>query len=179
MKNILEFLPLSLFLILARTTDTSVPENWNIPFYAGGLAALVCIVFCLSQRTMFKRIMLGINLYLLSGGLALITHQWWLNNLYGNLQASGMLLWVVGIGVVTLAVSPGGFVGVVCEDKMKVKQYSLYLLIASICAFLLSFWFRGGDRLLAEIIPFVTLFMVQNSLQAKLTSENELGSDSA
>lgn len=94
MLTILEVLPLSVFLLYIRNIDTQNLENWEAPFVLTGLLALVVIILFLYRKLLFNRIFLGINVYLLSGGLAFVAHQWWLNRIYNNLQASGMLLWV-------------------------------------------------------------------------------------
>ena len=109
--------------------------------------------------------------YLFSGGLAFITHQWWLNEAYGQLQASGMILWIIIIGVISTLVSPSGFLGVNFSDTTNVKKFSGYMIAVSLCAFIISYTFRG-NRLFSETIPFVGLFVGQAILKKKAEIPN-------
>lgn len=92
MIKLVEAVPLTVFLIFLRVMDTSVPENWRLPFIVCGVAAVGVVGVFLYKKMVFNRVLLGINLYLISGGLAFVTRQWWLNRIYNDLGASGMLL---------------------------------------------------------------------------------------
>lgn len=166
----LEALPLSIFLIFLRYFDTAIAQSWKAAFIGSGLAAVISILYGFHEKMIFNRVLLGINLYLISGGIAVITHQWWLNTLYYNLQASGILAWVFLVGLVSLGVSPRGFIGVDDLDRKKVYQLSLYLLLVSAVALLISFGFRG-NRMLSEVIPFVMLFVAGNRLKIGLAGK--------
>ncbi len=171
MLNILEAVPLIVFLISVSFIDTTVPMNWQGPFVLSGSVALSVILIFLYKKLLLNRIFLGINLYLFSGGLAFITHQWWLNRIYDSLQASGILIWVIGVGVITTLISPKGFIGIESPEKNNMKKYSFFLLTASVIAFAVSFGFQG-NRILSESIPFVGLFLVHGSLKARLTENS-------
>ena len=170
MFSILEAVPFSIFLAYIRSIDTSVPANWKGPFLAAGLAAAVVMGILVYRKNTMNRIFLGMNLYLATGALAFLTGMWWVNNMYDTLQASGVLLWVIGVGIATTLASPAGFLGVTSPDKRKARTYSAYFLAASVCAFLVSFGFRG-TMLFSEIIPFMGLFMIQAALKARLSPE--------
>jgi ABC-type uncharacterized transport system permease subunit len=81
MLNILEALPLSVFLISLKFIDKADPGAWEAPFVLSGLSALAIIFVFFYKKLVLNRIFLGINLYLISGGLAIITHQWWVNRI--------------------------------------------------------------------------------------------------
>ncbi|MCP4116369.1 MAG: hypothetical protein GY737_13360 [Desulfobacteraceae bacterium] len=163
-----EFLPLTLFLLLARSMDTSVPENWKLPFVAAGGPSLLVTLVMLLKRMPLNRIFLGINLYLASGALAFITRQWWLNQLYDRLQASGMLAWVCLVGVITTLAAPRGFINSPCPGKERILRFSIYLLCFSLAAFAVSFGFQG-NRVMSEMVPFMGLFTIQAVLQSRLS----------
>ncbi len=167
--KLLEILPLVVFVALIRDMDRSIVQNWETPFIVSGLVALISILGVFFQKKIFNRVLLGLNLYLLTGGIALITHQWWLNNLYGRFQGSGMLAWVILVGLVSMVASPRGFIGLDCPDAKQVKVFSLYLLLVSMGACLISFGFQGNP-LLSEVIPFTGLFVIQARLKSRLTS---------
>ena len=115
---------------------------------------------------------MGVNLYLFSGGIAFLTHQWWLNRLYNDLQASGMLLWVTMTGIASLYLGSRGFIGVDSPDKKAVKKLSVYLLLFSVCAFAISYRFRGSS-ILSEAVPFAGLFILQSSFKARLAAKSQ------
>lgn len=162
--SIAEFLPLTVFLVSRRVMDAGEPLQWQATFHLGGLLGLGLICLCLAKKMTMNRILLGINLYLISGSLAFVTGQYWLNDLYEQLRASGMLLWVGATGVVTLCFSPAGFIG--NAEAFDVKKRSSRLLLATAAAFALSFFFRGNP-LFSEVIPFACLFMAQIALSPK------------
>lgn len=171
MIKLLEAVPLSVFLLYIRNIDADIPQNWEAPYIVSGLVAIAVTASFLYKKRMLNRIFLGINIYLVSGGVAFITHQWWLNRIYGDLQASGLLLWIIIAGIVTALFSPKGFIGVDSSDKKSIKKYSYYLLLFSVGAFTISFGFRD-NRLLSEIVPFIGLFLIQKSLKEKLIEKN-------
>ena len=171
MINILEAVPLSVFLLYIRNINADIPQNWDVPFIVSGLVAIAVTASFLYKKRLLNRIFLGINIYLASGGVAFITHQWWLNRIYGDLQASGLLLWIIITGIVTALFSPKGFIGEDSSDKKSIKKYSYYLLLFSVGAFSISFGFRD-NRLLSEIVPFIGLFLIQKSLKEKLVEKN-------
>ncbi|MDD9301228.1 MAG: hypothetical protein HUK40_02340 [Desulfobacter sp.] len=169
MLNFMEAVPLSVFLVYIRYIDASIPGNWKLPFIVSGIAALVLIFVWFLKKRGMNPLFLGINLYLLSGAMAFIGHQWWLPRIYNDLEASGMLLWIIVVGIFTTLLSPGGFVGTPCSCKNRIRKYSVYLLMAACVGFGLSWGFQG-DKLLSEIIPFAGLFFIQNRLKYRLNT---------
>ncbi len=165
--KLFEMVPFSIFILYIRYIDMDTAQDWNLPFFISGIAAFAAIILLIVNKTIFNRLFLGLNLYLISGALAIITHQFWLNKIYGELQAAGVLAWVVIVGFVYLLFSSQGFIGVYSTDKQSIKKLSLCLLFTSICAFSLSLTFRG-DRVLSEIIPFTLIFFMQYILKNKI-----------
>ncbi|MBU1045214.1 MAG: hypothetical protein KJ915_12550 [Candidatus Omnitrophica bacterium] len=163
MKNS-EAIPLSIFVVYTRFIDSPIIENWKYPFLVSGLAALIVIISVLRRKIIFDRILLGVNLYLISGALAFITHKWWLYNLYYQLQASGMIVWIIATGIVTVSLNSKGFIGVDSSDINSIKKYSGYLLLICVFAFAFSFWLRT-NILLSGFLPFTCLFLVQKSFK--------------
>lgn len=165
--SIIEALPLTIFLAYIRRIDTQVPQNFEAPFVAGAFAAIAVINFSIYKKNRLDRILLGVNLYLISGGLAFITHQGWLNNLYGQLHVSGVILWIVVVGIGFTLFSPAGFIGKTSSDTQGIKKYSFYMLSAAVVMFAVSFLFRG-NILVSEIAPFIVLFVLQKTFREKL-----------
>ena len=58
MLNILEAVPLSVFLISVSFIDKAIPMNWEGPFVLSGLSALVAIFVFLYRKKPLNRIFL-------------------------------------------------------------------------------------------------------------------------
>ena len=170
--RIFEAIPLSVFLFYIRFVDAKNLQNWQSTFIVCGLVSFLIIILFLYRKILFNRILLGINIYLLCGGIAFITNQWWLLEIYDNLQASGMLVWIIIIGIVSISLSSRGFIGVQALDIKSVKKFSLYLLLFSLCAFIISFGFRG-NRILSEILPFIALYVIQSLFKNRFAEKNQ------
>ncbi|MGL1931173.1 MAG: hypothetical protein OCC45_05380 [Desulfotalea sp.] len=165
--RVFEFAPLSFFLFYIRFVNIETSEGWDTPFLVSGILAFISIIVFLTTKNILNRLFLGINLYFISGALAIITNQWWLNKIYGDLHASGMLAWIVVVGILSYAVTPYGFIGVDTPDKKSMKQNSLILLVTSVVAFFISFYSKES-QLFGEMIPFVILFSTNYYLQKRI-----------
>ena len=165
--RVMEALPLPVFLLYAALIDQSIPHNWLGPFLASSSIAIFTTTILLFNKVSLNRLILGISLYLIIGCLALLTNHTWLNQMYGILKASGMLVSIIIVGVVSLLVSPAGFIGVLSTDRKKVIMFSLYLLLVALIAFLLSFSLQG-NKWLSEVIPFIGLFAIQGLLRFQM-----------
>ncbi len=172
MISVLEILPVAVFVLYLRIIDTSIPLNFQEPFVAAGALALVSfLVLGIKKKTM-NRIFLGINIYLFTGGAAFITGFWWLALLYKNLQAAGMMAWIIITGFMAILFSSKGFIGADSPDKKLVTLFSFYLLFWSIVAFFISYLFRS-NKILSELIPFMALFSIQKILIQKFRGKNQ------
>ena len=166
--RVMEALPLPVFLLYAAVIDQSIPQNWLGPFVASSSIAILTTTILLFNKVLLNRLVIGITLYLIIGSLALLTNHTWLNQMYEKLEASGMLASIIIVGVVSLLVSPAGFIGVVSPDRKKVFKFSLYLLLVALIAFSLSFYLQG-NKLYSEVIPFIGLFVIQGLLRSRMT----------
>ena len=169
MHRFLEAIPITIFLAYLRAIDTQVPGSFNSPFVISGMAAALLILFFLYKKRPFDRLFLGINLYLICGGVAFITHQYWLNMFYEHLQASGLFLWMIAVGGACTLFSARGFVGVVSSDINLVKNSSCFLLMGTISGFAVLLFFRA-NKLFPEFIPFICLFLLQDYLRNRLVA---------
>lgn len=172
MIRFIEAIPITIFLTCIRSIDTQVPGNFIPPFVISSVAAVILIFFFMYKKMTLNRLFLGINLYLISGGLAFITHQYWLNNIYDQMQASGVILWIIVVGGSATIFSPGGFVGAVSSDTNTNKKYSVLLLLCTFIAFTVSLILRN-NKLFPEFIPFLCLFLLQDYLKDKLAAAQQ------
>ena len=104
--KMLEAMPLLVFLTFVSLTEPETPLDWTLPYVASSLTAVVVVFTLIFHRILFNPIFIGINCYLITGAIGLVFNYTWLNQLYGYLQASGMLAWVVIVGFVFLIYNP-------------------------------------------------------------------------
>ena len=165
--GIIEAIPLPIFLIYAGFIDQSIPQNWQGPYLTSSVAALLTTTLLILNKVPLNRLIIGINVYLITGSFILVTEQVWLNQLYGKMEAAGMLAVIIIVGVVSLLLSPAGFIGIKSQDRKKVIMFSLYLLVVAQVAFLVSFYFQG-NKMYSEYVPFIALFAIQGILKSKM-----------
>jgi len=164
----LESLPLAIFLVFAELVYRGILHDWLITYTASSFAALITTIILIDNKVSLNRLFIGINLYLYSGLYGLITDQMWLNELYGRMGASGMLAWIILVAVISLILSPTGFIGVKNPNRTKGIIFSFMLLLIALMAFLFSYYFQGSGRLFSDFIPFVLLFTALNVFKSKL-----------
>ena len=164
---LLQGLPTAIFLVILRLSPPKTATDWQMPFIIAAATAVGVTVFLILKKEPLNRLCLGMNLHLATGGLAFITHQFWLNAVYDQLRASGMLLWITGVGVVTTLCTAQGFVGRAHPDRGRVAKYSWILVAAALLAAAVSYAF-AGNRLMSQIIPFTGLFIIQGVLKNRL-----------
>ena len=88
---LVQFLPLSLFATYAFWHGTPTNDRWVEAFKLGAVAAAIQLAIVLPRRQPADRLILAANLYLLAGGLAAFTRQWWFLGWYGLVGPSGIL----------------------------------------------------------------------------------------
>ena len=165
--SLIEATPLPIFLFFSAFIDQSINQNWQGPFVASSIVAILTTTVLLWNRIRLNRLFIGINLYLLIGTVALLTHHVWLNHMYEILKASGMLAGILIVGTCSLLFSPAGFIGISSQDRKQVIIFSLYLLLITGIAFLFSLYFQG-NKILSQFIPFIALFSAQRKLQTSM-----------
>ncbi|OBQ45993.1 hypothetical protein [Halodesulfovibrio spirochaetisodalis] len=165
MERLLEFIPLALFLTAMRTIPTSYEHYWLLTYGMSALAAAACIGFKLVTRSFQNKILLGINGYVISGALAIVSGQFWLMELYSTLQSAAMLLWIMGAGIYGLLFS--AWFPAVFSDTKQTSLYGAIMALLTAGSFGLAFMYPDS-RLLSETIPFSTLFIAHYVLTARL-----------
>jgi intracellular septation protein A len=172
-SNFIESVPLIVFLLFYKFTDPVLPHDWAAPYLAGAVAGVLIMIFLRVTGSSLNPIFIGINIYFVSGFLGLMFEQTWLIQLYRTLRASGMLAWIVISGVVSICLSPTGFIGIASKHKHLVNAYSVYLLVVAIGACLLAYWFRT-NHLFSETVPFALLFLGYGILKMRIAAKIDL-----
>ena len=110
--GIVEAIPLPIFLIYAGLIDQSIPQNRQGPYLTSSIAALRTTTLLILSRVPLNRLIIAINVYLITGSFILLTKQVWLNQLYRKNEAAGMLAVIIIVCVISLLLSPAGFIGI-------------------------------------------------------------------
>lgn len=160
---LIQFIPLSLFATYAFWNGAPDEHRWEIAFKLASIAALIQLVIILPQSRPANRLVLAANFYLLLGGLAFLTHQWWYLRLYDSLRETAIFVLMMVVGTITTLASRAGYVGAENASERLVIRASLALLLATAIALVLSVLFRG-DRYLAAVWPIVGLAVLQRFL---------------
>ncbi|WP_222566149.1 hypothetical protein [Novilysobacter antarcticus] len=155
----IQFVPLSLFATYAFWSGTPDESRWEMAFKLASLAAIIQLAIIVPQRRPTNRLILAANLYLLLGGLAFLTHQWWFLKLYNSLQEAAIFILMLAVGIVATLTSAAGYIGA----QGSPRRASLVLLFATALALMFALAFRG-DRYLAAVYPIIGLGILQRVL---------------
>src|SRR3989344_2582087 len=111
MKRILlliQFLPLSIFLAVARAHGF-MGNAWPLAFKLGALAAALEIAILLPiLRSKISRLIAGANLFLIVGGLAFFLNNHSLISLIDYLREAGVIIFVGIVCIVAILFVPTG-----------------------------------------------------------------------
>lgn len=163
LERALESLALMVFLIYIQVVGMATRADWLLPYLLASGLGLGATIYLLWRKTLLNRLLLGITLYFCSGLLGLTLEWDWLNNLYGELGAVAMLIWILLTGVAALWLSPYGFLAVKAPGYLSKTQGSILLLLACALAILVASCFIH-NKLLGEWLPFIFLFSMRSLL---------------
>ena len=102
----LEFVPLILYFTFARAADTdNTGPQWKVAFIVGGvLSVLILSVLMRHKGYILNRVMLGANLFLISGAVAVVLRLNVILDLYRRFNPAPMFAWVIAVGLAATAV---------------------------------------------------------------------------
>jgi len=161
--SLLQFFPLSLFAAYAFWNGAPDDARWQRAFELAAIAAIIQLTVLLSQRRPVNRLVLAGNVYLLLGGLAFLTSQWWFLRYYNSLRETAIFIVMMLIGVVTMFGTREGYAALPDAPRGDVMRASLALLAATAAALGLSIVFRG-NRYAAAVLPIIALTVLQQVL---------------
>ena len=162
-----QFFPLSVFATYAFRYGAPTSERWIAAFELAAIVAAIQLVILLPRHQPANRLILGANLYLLVGGAAAVTHQWWVLEAYNVLRESAIFLFMLAVGGVTTWATPSGFVAVDGAPRDEVRRASLWMLGATLAAVVTAVVFRG-HRTWAAVVPVLALALLHRWLRYRL-----------
>ncbi|GLS25748.1 hypothetical protein [Marinibactrum halimedae] len=164
----IESSPLPLFLVYMQFIDQRFTKEWLGPYLISSIAAVLSTGYLLSIKRPLNRLFIGINAYFLSGLISVVMNINSINQLYGIMGASAMLMWMTLMGlVITMArgsLHPEKKHQGLSETQhatTKARLTSLFFVL--LCAVCTAFsWYTQGSRLMSELVPFIGLFTLHS-----------------
>ncbi len=169
LNGIIESIPLTIFLVYVQCVDMNLSRDWLAPYLLASVTGAISSVYLMRQGMILNRISMAINFYFLSGAFALIIEWSWLNQLYGQLRALGMLYWILLVGGITSVFSPFSFLGIRQPTNHSNGYWSIGLLLVCVLAIAVAIYF-SNNKFWGEWFPFILLFSMRGVLQ-KLSSK--------
>jgi hypothetical protein len=158
--SLFQFFPLSLFATYAFWDGLPTNERWIEAFQISAIAGLVQLVIVLPQRFPLNRLVLAGNIYLILGGLAALTGQWWYLQIYDYLRESAIFLAMLIVGIVATFTTRYGFIAAQGANLEWTRHYSILLLGSTAICFIPALAFEGS-RIWSAVVPIIALAVLQ------------------
>ena len=158
--SLFQFFPLSLFAAYAFWHGMPTNDRWIEAFQISAIAGILQLGIVLPQRFPVNRLVLAGNIYLILGGLAALTGQWWYLQIYDHLRESAIFLVMLVVGIVATFMTRDGFIAARGSAPKWNRHYSILLLGATAICFIPAVAFEG-DRIWSAVAPIVALAVLQ------------------
>jgi hypothetical protein len=160
---LLGFFALAVFAAWAFGRGAPTPERLITAFqWTTGLAVLELALLAL-RRAPVNRLILGANLWLILGGLAAFTQQWWFLRLYERWGEASLFASILVVGLATTVGTASGFVGALGE-RPRVLLASAALLAGVGAAFWVALAHQGNTKV-AAVLPVMALSWLHRGLR--------------
>jgi hypothetical protein len=161
--SLLQFFPLSLFAAYAFWNGAPDDARWQRAFELAAIAAIIQLGILVAQHRPVNRLVLAGNIYLLLGGAAFLTRQWWFLRYYDALRETAIFIVMILTGLITMFATREGYAALPDAPRADAMRASLALLAATAAALGLSIVFRG-NRYAAAVLPILALAVLQQVL---------------
>lgn len=168
-STLLQFLPLTVFTVYSFRTGIPSQERLFQGFMIGAVAALLQVVWLMRQRTPANRLILGVNVWLIAGGIAVYFKLWGVLKMYRELRESGVLACMLGTGIIATVFSPAGFSGSLSGNVPLIFRYSCVLIFLTSLALTCSIYLRG-NMFWAAVVPIAVLSIAYRQINIKLAA---------
>ena len=168
-EYLLGFLALAVFAYLAFASGPTSDERFVNAFKIASIVAVVELAVLLTRASIANRLIIGANIWLALGGAAASLEQWWLLRVYQHFGEASLFASMFAVGVVSIAVSPAGFIGKV-GTRAVVLQRSVLLLLAVSAALIIAVYYRGNVKY-AAVFPVIALSWLNRLLRQAVPSE--------
>lgn len=160
--TLVQILPLLAFLNYARCFDLS-EACWPYAFILAGFVALVVTITLASLNILMDRMLLGVNLFFILGGIAFAANLNGILNLLGEYKGGFFLGSILIVGIVTTLFTRTGFLAIEAEASLVTK--GSWMLVALNCiAVVWAVFFVQSGLLWSTVLPFVGVRMARETL---------------
>ena len=160
LKTTLNWIPLSLFVLLICFNQPSDRFQWDMIFLLSGLVALLTLPFTTLAGIPQDRIFLGINLFFSSSAIAFLVGFPEITHWYQEQKVTAMMLWVIGSCVMAGLITRQGCFDVEVNHRMLKSCLLIGAAVASVTA---SWWFKPSV-FLSEVMPLLSLLISRQLL---------------
>jgi hypothetical protein len=164
--NAAAFIPVILFLLYGRFGPGEPGVRWETAYVIGGILAVPHMIWLITSRA-GHWIALGVDLYLLVGALLAAASAGAVQVWGQDLGAAPVLASVFVVGIAATLFSPLGFIGETSNNRARIRQLSMMLLITAAAAVAVSLTFRHNP-LLGGVLPIVALVLIRGQLARRL-----------
>ncbi|WP_245590697.1 hypothetical protein [Nitratidesulfovibrio termitidis] len=154
-----ELLPLQVFAITVRLAGDD-PERALLPYGLGALCTALCMAVLLWRRILLDRLLLGVNISIMLGGLGLYARTPGLANMLADLRAAGVFVIILLTAGITYLARPSALLDM---PRGNAEPWDRYMLYAIFAAFVLAFITRSQPLISGMLLA--ALFIVRGSLQ--------------
>ena len=168
-EYLLGFLALAVFAYFAFASGPTSDERFVNAFKISSIVAMVELAVLLTRPSIANRLIIGANIWLALGGAAAFLEQWWLLRVYQHFGEASLFAPIFAVGVVSIAVSPAGFIGKV-GTRAVVLQRSVLLLLAVSAALSIAVYYRGNVKY-GAVFPVIALSWLNRLLRQAVPSD--------
>ena len=160
---IIDNIPITVFLLYAHLySNGSMP--WAGAFQVASIFALGAISIQWHEGIIFDRMRLGLNYFLILGGLAFLLHLPTILKWYAATKGGPLFGCILFVGIITAVSTKSGFIGV-DQGNREMRTYASFLLFAATIIALV--WTVKADAegiLWAVALPYLMLVFVRNQI---------------
>jgi peptidoglycan/LPS O-acetylase OafA/YrhL len=157
------FLPAIVFLFYGRLGPGQPHERWTQAFLIGGVLAVLHGAWLL-RRQERNSIALGVDLYLLIGGLLALASAT-ASRLWGEeLGPAAVLVCVLVVGILQTAWNSGGFIDCDEADRQRIRSLSIVMIAVTLVALAVSILMRHSP-VWGGVVPLFALVLVRGRLR--------------
>jgi hypothetical protein len=168
-EYLLGFLALAIFAYLAFASDPTSDERFVYAFKIASVVAVVELAVLLTRDSAANRLVIGANIWLAVGGAAAFLEVWWVLRVYQRFGEASLFASMFAVGLVSMAVSPAGFIGKAGKRSV-VLQRSVILLLAVGAALTTAVYYRGNVKY-AAVFPVIALSWLYRLLRQAVPSD--------
>lgn len=114
--TIIEFIPIVAFGLVVRLTSEN-GVNWKLAFIIGAFFAVFEKALLVAKRFPLDRLLLGVDVFLIIGGVGFLFNISLILNTYDRLIQATLFASLLAIGLLTTFLTERGFVGIKHHER--------------------------------------------------------------